>query len=41
MLKVGKVIEILDGEVEITAVAGTVPASEDDSTYGAKPPLMV
>ena len=41
MLNVGKIIVMLDGDVAITAVAGVVPAFDDESMYGAKPPLMV
>ena len=38
---IGKVMIMLEGEVEITAVGGVTAALDDESTYGTKPPLMV
>ena len=32
---------MFEGDVEIVAVLGVTPASDDDSVYGVTPPLMV
>ena len=38
---VGNVKVMFEGEVAIVAVAGVTPTTDDERTYGAKPPLIV